>query len=61
MLTVKTLYGNKTVAYELARKFYASFGVHEYEIERYLDFNLAMRYINYKVADNGTPPLQMGN
>ena len=53
--------GNKTVAYELARKFYASFGVHEYEIERYLDFNLAMRYINYKVADNGTPPLQMGN
>jgi hypothetical protein len=53
--------GRKSVAYEMARKFYASFGRHEYEIERYMDFNLAMRYINYMVADNGVAPLQEGN
>ena len=53
--------GNIAQSYELAKAFYKSFGVHEYEIERYCDFNLAMRYINYMVAKTGTPPLQEGN
>ena len=53
--------GHITQSFELAKVFYKSFGVHEYEIERYCDFNLAMRYINYMVAKTGTPPLQEGN
>ena len=53
--------GNIAKSYELAKAFYKSFGVHEYEIERYCDYALAMRYINYMVAMNGTPPLQEGN
>ena len=42
-------------------KFYKEFGQREYEIERYLDFFLAMRYVNHKVANSGMPPLQEGN
>jgi hypothetical protein len=53
--------GNIAKSYELAKAFYKSFGVHEYEIERYCDYALAMRYINYMVAKTGTPPLQEGN
>lgn len=53
--------GNKTEAQEMAKKFYASFGVHEYEIERYLDFCLAMRYLEFKVLKDYPMPLQEGN
>ena len=53
--------GNKAEAQEMAKKFYASFGVHEYEIERYLDFCLAMRYIEFKVLKDYPMPLQEGN
>ena len=53
--------GNKPASFEKALKFYKEFGEREYEIERYLDFFLAMRYVNHKVANSGMPPLQEGN
>jgi len=60
-IMLEVCHGRLNAGYELAKAFYKSFGVHEYEIERYCDFNLAMRYINYMVAKNGTAPLQEGN
>ena len=54
--------GHKGKAYELAQAFYASFGVHEYEIERYMDFYMTMLNINYnKVSNHGGPLLQEGS
>ena len=53
--------GQKAASFQLAQDFYRTFGVREYEIERYLDFHMAMRYINFKCANNSVAPLQEGN
>ena len=52
--------GYKTLAFEKAQEFFDSFGVHEFEIERYLDFAMAFRFIHRAVTIRPTVVLQEG-
>lgn len=48
--------GEKEEALELAKKFYQSFGRHEFEIERYFDHMLACRCLHLRVAGTVRAP-----
>lgn len=52
--------GNKDAAYVMAQEFFRTFGAHEFEVERYLDFYLAFRIINLKCDKKVRPILQEG-